>query len=57
MKTRTRKADDFLRYIDAKFASHFIPEKHVCVDESVVKFKGKIAFIAHDPKKKQLNGL
>ncbi|CAK9829606.1 PiggyBac transposable element-derived protein 4 [Anthophora retusa] len=51
LKTRTRKADDFLQYINAKFSEHFIPGKDVCVDESIVKFKGKIAFITYNPKK------
>ncbi|XP_014478485.1 PREDICTED: piggyBac transposable element-derived protein 4-like [Dinoponera quadriceps] len=48
---RIGKANNFLQYIDSKFAEHFIPGKDICVDESIVKFKGKIAFIRYNPKK------
>ena len=33
-------------YLDSKFSEHFIPGKNICVDESIIKFKGKISFIA-----------
>lgn len=51
LRTRIGKANNFLQYIDSKFAEHFIPGKDICVDESIVKFKGKIAFITYNPKK------
>ncbi|CAK9809334.1 PiggyBac transposable element-derived protein 4, partial [Anthophora quadrimaculata] len=47
LRTQIGKANNFLQYIDMKFAEHFIPSKDICVDESVVKFKGKIAFITY----------
>nr|XP_003707254.1 PREDICTED: piggyBac transposable element-derived protein 4-like [Megachile rotundata] len=51
LKTRTRKADDFLQYINTKFAEHFTPSKDICIYESIVKFKGRIALITYNPKK------
>jgi hypothetical protein len=55
LRTRTQKASNFLKYIDARLREHFIPGQNLSVDESVVGFKGKISFITYNPKN-QLNG-
>lgn len=45
-RTQIGKANYFLQYIDSKFAEwSFIPGKDICVDKSIIIFKGKIAFI------------
>lgn len=49
LKTRIQRASIFLDYIDSKFSEHFIPGKNIFVDESIVKFKGKISFITYNP--------
>lgn len=36
-------ATNYLKYINSKFRQYFIPEKAISVDESVVKFKGRIS--------------
>ncbi|CAK9810844.1 PiggyBac transposable element-derived protein 4 [Anthophora plagiata] len=51
LRTRIQKVSNYLEYIDAKFRQYFIPYEAVAVDESVVKFKGKIAFITYNPNK------
>ena len=49
LKTRIQRASIFLDYLDSTFSEHFIPGKNICVDESIVKFKGKISFIVYNP--------
>lgn len=51
IRTRIQKASNYLVYIDSKFRYYFIPDKAICVDESVVKFKGRISFITYNPDK------
>lgn len=51
LRTRIQKASNFLEYINDNFSKCFIPKKNICVDESVVKFKGKICFITYNPNK------
>jgi len=49
LRTRTQKVSNFLKYIDARFRVHFIPDQHLSDDESVVGFKGKVSFITYNP--------
>lgn len=51
IRTRIQKANNFLQYINSKFSEHFIPYKSICVDESIIKFKGKIRFMTYNPAK------
>ena len=51
LRTRIQKANNFLQYINSKFSEHFIPYQSICVDESIIKFKGKICFITYNPAK------
>lgn len=51
IRTRIPKVSNYLEYLDSKFRQYFIPYKAVAVDESVVKFKGRIAFITYNPNK------
>ena len=51
IRTRIQKVSNYLEYIDGKFRQYFIPYKAVAVDESIVKFKGRIAFITYNPNK------
>ncbi|XP_012270287.1 piggyBac transposable element-derived protein 4-like [Orussus abietinus] len=49
--TRLQRVSCFLDYINSKFLDYFIPDEHICVDESTIKFKGRISFITYNPKK------
>ncbi|CAK9832783.1 PiggyBac transposable element-derived protein 4 [Anthophora retusa] len=49
--TRIQKVSNFIDYIDDKFQEYFTPDREISIDESVVKFKGKISFITYNPKK------
>ncbi|CAD1468351.1 unnamed protein product [Heterotrigona itama] len=49
--TRIQKVSNFIDYIDGKFQEHFTPDREISIDESVVKFKGKINSITYNPKK------
>lgn len=49
--TRIQKVSSYLEYIDEKFREHFIPYKEIAVDESIVKFKGRLSFITYNPNK------
>lgn len=51
IRTRIQKVCNYLEYIDGKFRQYFIPYEAVVVDESVVKFKSRIAFITYNPNK------
>lgn len=51
IKTRIQPASNFLEYINPRFSDYFIPGENICVDESVIKFKGKISFITYNPNK------
>lgn len=51
VRTRIQKVSNFIDYIDGKFQQHFTPDREISIDESVVKFKGKISFIMYNPKK------
>ncbi|XP_015436661.1 PREDICTED: piggyBac transposable element-derived protein 4-like [Dufourea novaeangliae] len=50
-RTRLQRVNCFLEYVSSKFLDYFIPGEHICVDESTVKFKGRISFITYNPKK------
>ncbi|XP_017792480.1 PREDICTED: uncharacterized protein LOC108574407 [Habropoda laboriosa] len=41
----------FLDYINARFLNYFVPGEQICVDKSIVKFKGRISFITYNPMK------
>ncbi|XP_014610408.1 PREDICTED: uncharacterized protein LOC106790182 [Polistes canadensis] len=44
--------DEFWAFIGVIInIDYFVPGQNICVDESVVKFKGKISFITHNPNK------
>ncbi|KAI4477629.1 hypothetical protein M0802_014674 [Mischocyttarus mexicanus] len=49
--TRIQKVSSFMDYIDSKFQGYFTPDREISIDESVVKFKGRISFITYNPKK------
>ena len=51
IRTRIQRASNFLEYINSRFSDYFISGENICVDESVVKFKGKISFITYNPNK------
>lgn len=51
LRTRTQKANSYIGYLDSKFRENFVPDKKICVDESVVKFKGRSSFITYNPNK------
>ncbi|XP_020297799.1 piggyBac transposable element-derived protein 4-like, partial [Pseudomyrmex gracilis] len=51
MTTRTQKINNFLDYIDSRCRENFVPGVQLSVDESIVKFKGRITFITYNPKK------
>lgn len=51
VSTRIQKVSNFLDYIGDKFRAYFTPDREISIDESVVKFKGKISFITYNPKK------
>ena len=51
IRTRIQRVSNFMEYINSKFAEYFIPGQDICVDESVIKFKGKISFITYNPNK------
>lgn len=40
--TRLQLITGYLDYIDSRLLDYFTPSKEICVDESVVKFKGRI---------------
>lgn len=50
-RTRTQKVNNFLKYIESKFQTYYVPTKNISIDESVVKFKGKISFITYNKNK------
>lgn len=45
------KTRHLCEYIDRKCREHFVPKKNICIDESTVGFKGRVAFICYNPKK------
>nr|XP_012150918.1 PREDICTED: piggyBac transposable element-derived protein 4-like [Megachile rotundata] len=45
------RVSNFLDYIGDMFRAYFTPDREISIDESVVKFKGKISFITYNPKK------
>lgn len=51
IRTRIQRVSNFMEYINSKFAEYFVPGQDICVDESVIKFKGKISFITYNPNK------
>ncbi|XP_046737562.1 piggyBac transposable element-derived protein 4-like [Diprion similis] len=51
IRTRIQQASNVLEYMNSRFSDYFIPGENICVDESVVKFKGKISFITYHPNK------
>ncbi|XP_025159105.1 piggyBac transposable element-derived protein 4 [Harpegnathos saltator] len=50
-RTRLQLITGYLDYINSRLLNHFTPDKEICVDESVVKFKGRVSFITYNPKK------
>lgn len=50
-RTRLQRVSCFLDYLNSKFLDYFIPGEHICVDESTIKFKGRISFVTYNPKK------
>lgn len=51
LRTRVRKVDNFIKYIESKFQEYYIPNKNISIDEAVIKFKGKIGFITYNKNK------
>lgn len=49
--TRLQLINGYLDYVNSRFLNYFIPSEQICVDESVVKFKGRVSFITYNPKK------
>ena len=50
-RIRLQLVSGFLEYINSKFLDYFTPGEQICVDESTIKFKGRISFITYNPKK------
>lgn len=50
-RTRLQRVSCFLDYINGKYLDYFTPGEQICVDESTIKFKGRILFITYNPKK------
>lgn len=50
-RTRLQLVGCFLDYINSKCLKYFTPGREICVDESTIKFKGRISFITYNPKK------
>ncbi|XP_058792504.1 piggyBac transposable element-derived protein 4-like [Phymastichus coffea] len=50
-RTRLQLVSCFLDYINSKFLNYFTPGREICVDESTIKFKGRVSFITYNPKK------
>nr|XP_012152964.1 PREDICTED: piggyBac transposable element-derived protein 4-like [Megachile rotundata] len=46
-RTRLQRVSCFLDYLNSKFLDYFIPDEHICVDESTIKYKGRISFITY----------
>ncbi|XP_020296777.1 piggyBac transposable element-derived protein 4-like [Pseudomyrmex gracilis] len=50
-RTQLQLVSCFLEYINSKLLKYFTPGEEICVDESTIKFKGRISFITYNPKK------
>ncbi|XP_043486379.1 uncharacterized protein LOC122513913 [Polistes fuscatus] len=50
-RTRLQLINGHLDYINSRLLDYFIPGKEICVDESVVKFKGRVSLITYNPNK------
>ncbi|CAL7939067.1 unnamed protein product [Xylocopa violacea] len=50
-RTRLQRVSCFLDYINSKFLDYFVPGEQICVNESTIKFKGRVSFITHNSKK------
>ncbi|KAK2574890.1 hypothetical protein KPH14_008342 [Odynerus spinipes] len=50
-RTRLQLVSCFLEYINSKLLNYFTPGAEICVDESTIKFKGRVSFITYNPKK------
>ncbi|XP_020717759.1 uncharacterized protein LOC110119007 [Ceratitis capitata] len=50
-RTRLQLVGSFLDYKNSKFVHYFTPRRELCVDESTIKFKGRVSFITYNPKK------
>lgn len=51
LKTGIQRVSSFLDYINSKYLEYFVPGENLCVNESVVKLKGKIVFLTYNPNK------
>lgn len=49
-RTRLQRVSCFLDYINSKFLDYIVPGEQICMDESTVKFKGRISFITYNKK-------
>lgn len=45
--TRLQRITGCLDYVNSRLLNYFIPSRDICVDEFVVKFKGRISFITY----------
>lgn len=45
--TRLQRITGCLDYVNSRLLNYFIPSQDICVDEFVVKFKGRISFITY----------
>lgn len=46
-----QKISSFFDYIDSRCRENVVPGVELSVDESIIKFKGGITFIAYNPQK------
>ncbi|CAK9810345.1 PiggyBac transposable element-derived protein 4 [Anthophora quadrimaculata] len=50
-RTRLQLVSCFLDYINSKFLDYFIPGEQICMNESTIKFKGRVSFVTYNPNK------
>lgn len=50
-RTRLQLVSCFLEYVNSKFLNYFRPGEQICVNESTIKFNGRVSFITYNPKK------
>jgi len=55
--SRGCKVKNVVAYLKPRLLQHFIPSKEICVDESTVSFKGRVAWKMYNPQKPTKWGL
>ncbi|XP_017763339.1 PREDICTED: uncharacterized protein LOC108553081 [Eufriesea mexicana] len=56
-RTRLQLIIGYLDYINSRPFNYFSPGNEICVDESIVKFKGRVSFITYNRKKPTIWGI